>query len=91
VEYTGPPVNIIQGKANDFTVPQSVGSHQKEHRIVAHAARRTPINSVKQGVDRFPRDSVRDLLKPVDPWGINHRVERASENTLFMLKPEKGP
>ena len=51
----GSPVDIVQFQSNDFTTPQAISRHQREHRVISFPHGCISVNRMKKSFNGCPR------------------------------------
>ena len=83
------PADVVQTDGNDFAGAESVGGDQQKHRVVAQPHRGLPVDAFQQRRYGVPRESARQLLKPVKPRSVDLAIQPGTYPAIRREKPKQ--
>ncbi len=90
-EQTSAPINSIEREGGDLTRPQAVRRDEEEHCVIPETLRGRPVDRAKKRAYSSPGEASRQLLEPIDSWGIKLLVQPRPDHAAPRQEPEETP
>jgi hypothetical protein len=87
----GTPIDVIQGKRNHLAGSKAVCGNKEKHCVITQTMRIRRVDGTEKLSYGFPWEMARQPLQAIDPWSVDHGVQRVVQNGFFILKTQESP